>query len=250
MAAYLMIHGGVHDSSCWDPVIGPLQELGHEVYAIDLPGRGATADLAATTTLQDYINCAFFAVDAFAEPPVVVAHSIGGVTASALAERRPDALSGIVYVSAVVPVNGVAGLPTLEEIGAESILLQEGALTFSDDLMTIIVPPETARSAFYNRCSDEVAKGAVARLTPEPVQPLMTPAVLGDNFASVSKVYIGATYDNAVPSHFQRTLAQRCGAKFIPIASDHSPFYSATDQLVTLLSELDRKGMHTPGFVV
>lgn len=250
MTGYLMIHGGAHVSSCWDPVIGPLQELGHEVHAIDLHGRGATADLAASTTLQDYIACASAAVDTFAEPPVVVAHSIGGVTATGLAEQRPEALRGIVYVSAVVPVNGVAGLPTLQEVGPESVLMREGALTFADDLMTIIVPPETAQSAFYNRCGDEVAKAAIARLTPQPVQPVMTPAVLGDNFASVSKVYIGARYDNAVPAHFQRTLAQRCGAKFIPIASDHSPFYSATDQLVALLSELDRKGRHTPGFVV
>jgi hypothetical protein len=51
-------------------------------------------------------------------------------------------------VSAVVPVNGVAGLPTLQEVGPESVLMREGALTFADDLMTIIVPPETAQSAF------------------------------------------------------------------------------------------------------
>jgi pimeloyl-ACP methyl ester carboxylesterase len=241
VGAYLFIHGGVHDSSCWDPVLGPLRELGHDVRAIDLPGRGPTADLAASTTLEDYISCASTAVDAFPEPPILVAHSIGGATASALAERRPDAVRGIVYVSAVVPMNGAAGLPTLQEIGSDCALLQEGAITFADDFTTVTVRPDSARSGFYNRCSEGVAKRAVTRLTPEPVQPLMTPVMLGDNFASVPKTYIGATHDTTVPPDFQRTLAERCGATFLPINSDHSPFYSATEELVALLSDEDRR---------
>src|SRR5271168_2384194 len=128
MSAYLLIHGGVHDSSCWEPVIGPLRKLGHYVAAIDLPGRGETAAQAASTTLQDYIDCASAAVDVAPEAPVVVAHSIGGITASVLAESRPDAVRGIVFVCAVVPVDGTAGFPTLQEIGAECALLREGAI--------------------------------------------------------------------------------------------------------------------------
>jgi pimeloyl-ACP methyl ester carboxylesterase len=240
VSAYLLIHGGLHDSSCWEPVIEPLRNLGHYVAAIDLPGRGETAARAASTTLQDYIDCASAAVDAAPEPPIVVAHSVGGVTASALVESHPDALRGIVFVCAVVPVDGAAGLPTLQEIGPECALLREGAIIFADDSTTISVPPESARFAFYGRCSEASTALAVSHLVPEPLAPFLTPLTLGANFASVPKTYLGATHDATVPLAFQHVLAQRSGATFVELDSDHSPFYSATDELVARLAVADQ----------
>jgi pimeloyl-ACP methyl ester carboxylesterase len=245
MTAYLLIHGGLHDSSCWEPILAPLGELGHHVDAIDLPGRRASAAWAPTTTLDDYVACASAAVHAAPEPPIVVAHSVGGVTASALAERHPDAIRGIIYVSALIPVDGAAALPTWQEVGDDSALLKEGALIFTEDFTLLSLPPDSARVAFYGRCSEAQTKAAIERLTPEPVQPLTTPLSLGERFASVPKAYIGATHDAIVPPPFQRVLAKRCGAAFVTIDSDHSPFFSAPEALVALLSEIDQGWQRT-----
>jgi pimeloyl-ACP methyl ester carboxylesterase len=218
-------------------VIGPLRALGHDVQAIDLPGRGESANLAGQVTLDDWIECVAEAVDAATEPPVLVAHSQGGVSSSAFAERRPGDVRSIVYINAVVPVDGASGLETFQEAGDDSILLAEGSIVFSGDGATAHVPPVKARDAFYNCCDDAEAEAAVARLCPESVQPLVTPLALGTGFASVPKTYIGARQDRVVPPALQRTLADRCGAQFVAIDSDHSPFLSATDTLVTLLAE-------------
>jgi hypothetical protein len=57
-------------------------------------------------------------------------------------------------------------------------------------------------------------------------------------FGSVDSTYIGASGDCAVPVALQHQLAERCGADFQAIDSDHSPFLSATDELVGRLVAL------------
>lgn len=236
MSAYVLVHGGVHGAWCWDPVVQRLEARGDHVTAIDLPGRGATADQAASTTLEDWIAAVGAAVDAAPERPVLVGHSMGGVSTSALAERRPDAIAGIVYVSAVVPENGAGGLPTLGQAGPECVLLAEGAIVISPDGTTATVPPDVARAAFYNRCDEAAIAAALPRLCPEPVAPLMTPVTLGGGFATVPKRYLGATDDNAVPPAFQRLMADACGAEYVEVDADHSVFFTAPDALVAGLS--------------
>lgn len=234
----MLIHGASHGAWCWESVIGPLRALGHDVNAIDLPGRGASANEAGKVTLDDWIQCVAEAVDAAGEPVVLVGHSQdGGVSTSAFAERRPRDVRSIVYVNAVVPGDGASGLATFQGEGDDSVLSAEGSIVFSEDGATAHIPPRQAREAFYNCCDDAEADAAVARLCPESVQPLITPLALGPGFASVCKTYIGSTEDRVVPPGMQRTLADRCGARFVAIEGDHSPFFSATDTLVTLLAQ-------------
>jgi hypothetical protein len=158
------------------------------VQAVDLPGRGVTADQA-------------------------------------------------VHLSALVPLDGVGGLPTLQEAGPASALLADGAIVLAADGKTATVAPVHARAAFYGRCSTADAGAALARLCPEPLVPMMTPLTLGAGFAPVCKEYIGASHDRAVPPDFQQTMAGRCGATHHVIEADHSPFYSASDELVGMLLE-------------
>ncbi|MEA2170627.1 MAG: hypothetical protein QOF76_3927 [Solirubrobacteraceae bacterium] len=235
MSALVLVHGGVHGAWCWDSVAPLLEDAGHDVQAVDLPGRGATAAAAPTVTLEDWVAAVGAAVDAAPEPPLLVAHSMGGVSCSQFADRRPGDIRGIVYVSAVVPVDGAAGLPSLQEAGPDCVLLAEGAIVFSADGTTATVPPEHARRAFYERCAEADVAAALERICPEPVAPLMTPLTLGPAFASVAKRYIGATEDRAVPPAFQRMEAERCGAEYVTIDSDHSPFLSAREAFVALL---------------
>ena len=48
----VLVHGGYHGSWCLSDTAARLRELGHWVGTVDLPGRGDTAPLAATVTLD------------------------------------------------------------------------------------------------------------------------------------------------------------------------------------------------------
>ena len=62
--------------------------------------------------------------------------------------------------------------------------------------------------------------------------------VTGSQFGAVPKTYIGSRDDRAVPWQLQREMSEQAGADFIELDADHSPFMSATDDLVAALAGL------------
>ncbi len=240
MSDYLLIHGGHHAQWCWDCLIPRLEALGDRAVAIDLPGRGATADRLKTATLDDWVAAIGEAVEGFTSAPILVGHSMGGVATSQYVEQAPATIAGVVYVSAVVPADGTSGVSTIAEAGPESVATQRGVWRFSEDRTAATMDLAAAAEAFYGRCPPDVVEQALSRLCPEPAAPLTTPLRLGASFSSVPKIYIGALEDRTVPPALQHRLAERAGAAFQTIDADHSPFFSAVDELASQLHEAGR----------
>jgi pimeloyl-ACP methyl ester carboxylesterase len=159
---------------------------------------------------------------------------MGGASTSQFAERRGGDVKEVVYLSAVVPQNGESAISTLLEAGPDSALLADGAFLVAED-QTVTIPPEHARAGFYGRCEEADVQAAIRRICREPIGPLAEALQLGTSFAAVKKTYVGATQDRAVPPAFQQVLAERAGAAFQMIDSDHSPFYSARADLIRIL---------------
>lgn len=118
---FVLVHGSGTSSHMWGPVQRALALSGHRSFAIDLPGHGEEAqysvayqspqDLEALrtqpsslsdVTLDDNVEALESAVRTLGEhgPIVLVAASLGGVTATALANRHPELIDRLVYVSA------------------------------------------------------------------------------------------------------------------------------------------------------
>ncbi|MDQ0985319.1 alpha/beta fold hydrolase [Streptomyces sp. V2I9] len=128
---FVLVHGAFANSFSFAPLQAELALLGHRSAAVDLPGHGFAAtfpvayqtpqDLAALAaepggikgvTLADNVARVIETLERAKRhgPTVLVAHSRGGVTATAVANARPDLIDRIVYVSAWCPVElDVAG---------------------------------------------------------------------------------------------------------------------------------------------
>ena len=238
MTTYVLVHGGLHGSWCWDPVAEPLRLAGHSVDAVDLPGRpggpvGAPIDMAA------YVDVVTSAIDRAGEPVVLAVHSLGGIAASLAVESRSEAISRVVFVNSLLLNDGETALAALYRGGSECRLLEEGALVPSADGTAMFVNSlETAIEAFYNRCDRRVAEKAVSRLVPEPMQAVAQPLVVSAaRFGIVPKTYVGARHDRVVPWGVQKQMSDAYGARFVELGGDHSPFFSATDDLITVLEQ-------------
>src|SRR5688572_20677053 len=77
MLIFVLIHGGWHDGSCWDDVVGHLKKAGHAAYAPTIAGNGPNADRRVThadctASIVKYI------VDKDLREIVLVGHSYGG----------------------------------------------------------------------------------------------------------------------------------------------------------------------------
>ena len=106
--------------------------------------------------------------------------------------------------------------------------------------------PTVAAEAFYGRCPPEIVKEAHSHVCPEPAAPLSTPLDLGAGFSSVPKIYIGALEDRAVPPALQRRVAEHAGVAFQTIDADHSPFFSAVNELAAHLHEAGAHLLNPP----
>ncbi len=98
MAMFVLIHGAGDDSWFWHRLRPLLETAGHTVVTPDLPCEDDDAGLAAYT---DGVVEAIGAAGG-GRPLVVVAQSMGGLTAPLVADRVPVDL--IVLLTAMIPV--------------------------------------------------------------------------------------------------------------------------------------------------
>lgn len=234
MASFVLVHGSFHGAWCWSRVRQRLEAQGHRVVAVDLPGRGEAPAPVVDRTLHSYAQAVGRAVDAAGAPVVLVAHSMGGVVATQLAEWRPDDVRRLVYVCAFLPRDGQSLLDLATTDGESAIL---PALRVDEARGVHAVDPAAHREVFYGHCAEADARDASARLVEEALAPVATPVRrTAERFDRVPRVYVRTLHDRCLtPALQDRMLAATPCARVHDLATDHSPFFSDVDGLVAVL---------------
>ncbi|TKA02140.1 alpha/beta fold hydrolase [Actinacidiphila oryziradicis] len=266
MRTMLLVHGAWHGSWCWAPVTAHLAARGVPSVAVDLLGHGLNGSAPAARWARPFDPAAFAAApspvagittDAAAgalvdqirlvgggEPCVVVAHSVGGVIATAAAELAPDLFAHLVYVSAYVPITAsVAELFTSSEAAGELV----SGLFVADPAAIGALrhdpgDPERRkglREALYGDVDVTTADAAIALLdTESPVHfPAEKVAVTRGRYGGVPHTYVVCAKDRAIPEPLQRRFVRDVDAvssaatRVIALDTSHSPFLSRPEEL-------------------
>ncbi|MFF2375266.1 alpha/beta fold hydrolase [Streptomyces xiamenensis] len=258
----VLVHGFWHGSWCWNPVVEKLAGRGILSVAVDLDGHGLCGPAPRARRARPFDAQAFAtelspvatvtassAAASLAErirtigggrPCLVVAHSMGGVVATALAEHAPELVAGLVYVSALAPVNGEpaafystcpenAGEKLLRLVGADPAVVGAARIDFDDPRRR-----DQIKEAFYGDIDDRTADAAIALLSSDG--PVGIPAeeltVTAQRYGSVPHAYVTCARDNALPLALQHRFIKEIDAvSAAPTAvteldSSHSPFLS------------------------
>jgi pimeloyl-ACP methyl ester carboxylesterase len=243
MATFILVHGAFHGAWCWERLIPALQQRGHFARAIDLPGMGADVRPASMGTLANYAAHVVDAARSEAEKPIIVGHSLGGATISEAGELAPEAIAGLVYLAAVLLPSGISiaemhanGLfvspePPMRLLPAEGL---EGCMT---------VPSEDVIPFMYHRADAAGQARAIAQVGPQPYQPMTVPvSVTAERWGSLPRAYIECLDDRIILLEGQRRAQELLPCDpAISIDSDHSPFYSATEELADALSSIAKR---------
>jgi pimeloyl-ACP methyl ester carboxylesterase len=230
MAAFVLVHGGLHGSWCWERIVPLLRDAGHRVDAIDLPGADRQVP-AAQVNFDSYVAATVAATERAGEPAVLVGHSLGGRSISAAAEARPDLVRALVYVTALLP-SPDAELPAVAD---DNIIAS--AFFPADDGASVMLDEAAARAGFYSDCSDGDAKAAFARIVPQPLAAMAPPVVLTQGrWGSVPRYYVFTHEDRTIPIAMQQAMerAAPC-ARIFDLPSGHSPFYTHPRDLADIL---------------
>ncbi|TMV07610.1 alpha/beta fold hydrolase [Ruegeria sediminis] len=236
MADFLLVHGSCHGAWCWRDLIPELAALGHGARAIDMPSHGEDRTPVADVTLD---SCRDAILAASTPETVVVGHSWGGYPISAAAEAAPDAMRGLIYLCAYVPISGLS-IAQMRKRAARQPLV--GAIRKAPDGLSYTVDPEQAPALFYHDCPAEAVAYAMPRLCPQAIGPQDTPLHLTERYARVPRAYIRTTDDRTVPPEYQAEMSRGFPSDALyEIDSSHSPFFSHPQRLARLLAQTERQ---------
>jgi pimeloyl-ACP methyl ester carboxylesterase len=276
--AFVFIHGAWHDAATWRLVTPLLEARGYVVRAGDLPGAGRNAkvprsygrrplDLAAFATersptaepsQQDRTRAVIALIDEVtrdqARPIVLVGHSLGGLTVSAVAEAIPERVSAAVYLTALLLPPGMTAHtmiqhPTMADSLVPSLFLADPGLVQAMRIDPRSDRPEyvqQTKSALYGDLSDSVFPVALSHLhCDEPLGVMLNPAdVTPVRFGRVRRHFIRCLNDKAIPIAAQDFMIGAIDERgFGPththtLATSHSPFYAQPSALADILMEI------------
>lgn len=273
---FVFVHGAWHGGWCWSEVVRLLAEQGYPAIALDLPGHGITARFAASylaqpqntallstevsplaaLTLNDYRDHVLKVIRGLTKdgsgPVILVGHSLGGASLSAVAEAAPALVRRLVYLTAFVPV---AFQTVLEYLTQPNFAISEVPPLFVADpkvVGAVRINHNSAdaayvakdKSAFYHDVSDAAFPAIANLLTPdEPIQAFTTPVgATAARWGSVPRSFIRCTGDRGLPLAVQDKMIADADA-FTPgntfvqktLATSHSPFISNPSALVDIL---------------
>lgn len=230
MAELLLIHGSCHGAWCWRDLIPALQAQGHTARAIDLPGHGDGHDLASVTLDQT----ADAILAATTPDTIVLGHSWAGYPISAAAEKQPDAMRGLIYLCAYVPVSGLS-LIDMRRNGPRQTLTD--AVLKDPSGSSYQIDPNCAPELFYHDCPRHTVDYALPRLCAQAIQPQDTPLVVTDRWRNVPKAYIRCTDDRVIPPEYQAEMvADWPRARVHDMAVSHSPFFADPSGLADVIT--------------
>jgi pimeloyl-ACP methyl ester carboxylesterase len=277
-AAYVFVHGGWHNQSAWNKVAPILEAQGSAVLTLDLPGAGANtikpkaldarpfdfdafaaerspvADVTQIERTHAVVTLVKKAASLGAGKVILVGHSAGGMTISAVAEQVPELLAAVVYIAGFMVPNGMSLLAMLPHESMSSAL---STGLFVGDPAAIGAtrintgPADQAyrrllKASFYADVTEADFAVAASQLhCDEPNGGALAPSeITPGRFGSVPRHYIRTTQDRAVPlsgqDHMIAAVDGTIGGRTIThtMESSHSPFLSQPAALSKILLDL------------
>ncbi|MFE2106784.1 alpha/beta fold hydrolase [Kitasatospora sp. NPDC059463] len=125
MATFILIPGALHGGWWYRPLTEGLRAAGHEAHPLTLTGVserghvGAVGGVNLDVHVQDVL--ALLESERVTDA-VLVAHSYGGMVASAVADRAPERIAGLVHADAFVPRDGESAYAIANDVWKQRYL--------------------------------------------------------------------------------------------------------------------------------
>ena len=233
---FVLVHGGGFAGSCWDEMV-PL--LSGTVLAVDLPGRGRHPQDLGSVTISDFIDSVTEEIVARDLSDVtLVGHSMAGLTLPGVAERIPDRLSHLAFVSCAVPPHGT---PLTDVLGDLSPAVHEVAARIGDDAVDSEggLHPDLFVAMFCNDMDERQTASTLARRVPESFKVLSEPTDLTGLRHLIPRTYVRLARDASITLDAQDKMIANLGAvSIIDLDAGHMAMISQPNELAAILNGL------------
>ncbi|ARP81793.1 alpha/beta hydrolase [Bordetella genomosp. 8] len=234
-----LVHGAFEDAKVWQGVEAKLKADGYPVVAVDLPGRPGNPAAPDKVSLDLYRDTVIKALTKTKSPAVLVGHSFGGITISAVAEAAPKKVKTLVYVAAYLPRDGdslvsMAGQDADAKIGPQ--------LQIKKDQGIAVVNYAARADLFANDGSPQLRAAIPGLILDEPLAPLATPVHLTEaRFGQVDKVYVHTAKDQVISPAYQARMVQATPVRSeTTLQTGHTPFLTDPAGLTKAIEDAAR----------
>ncbi|XXG42842.1 hypothetical protein AAC387_Pa01g3017 [Persea americana] len=234
---FVFVHGAMHGAWCWYKVRSHLESTGHKVSCLDLKSSGIDlSDPNTISSFEEYNKPLFDFMSNLQddEKVILVGHSMGGLSLT----RSIQEFGNKIHVAVYICADCGQRLPN-KNMDIPRNIWEEGHALGLDKPPTRLMLKEFQRDFLYHLSPVEDSALASMLLRPVPAMEREDVRVDGGGYMDkVKRVYIKTMKDRLVRPEVQEQLIQMWPpSKVLEIESDHSPFFSAPNQLINLLFE-------------
>jgi pimeloyl-ACP methyl ester carboxylesterase len=231
VSSYFLIHGGAHGAWCWEPLLARLEA---PMLSIDLPGRGRRPAPLDIQTYASFIASA--EADMLAHDMrdiVIVAHSMGGITAIGLLQRLPERIRHCVFIAAPIPAEGTS----IGQFMQRRAQLSRARTHAHSAVESGIANAGLAEILFHDLNPDDRQR-CLSRVTAESIAVYNEPVSLAGLAGAVPRTYIKTLHDRGLPPPLQdESISRIPRVKVKTIETGHTAMYADPDGLARLLEE-------------
>jgi pimeloyl-ACP methyl ester carboxylesterase len=273
--AFVFIHGAWHSAATWHKLVQLLEARGYVARTLDLPGAGANAKAPSSYDRRPLDTVAFAsepspnasvtqedrtrAVIALVEdtrrqtgaPIVLVGHSLGGLTVTAVAEAIPEQLHAAVYLCAYMLPSGMSASTIRQGPSMSGSLVYALQKANPKEIGAMRIDPrsedsdysEQLRLAFFGDVSpSDFALGLAHMHCDEPFRPYLTPSVMtAERFGRVPRYYFRTLEDRVILIAAQDFMISAVDTAMDnptharTLATNHAPYFSQPDVVAEAL---------------
>jgi pimeloyl-ACP methyl ester carboxylesterase len=226
----VLVHGGQHDSRCWQPTIDAIARLAPEVrtLAVNLPGRqGVPGDLA-TLSIAECVEAAVGQIEqAGLGDIVLVGHSMAGLTVPGVAAKLgADRVRRIICLACSVPPQGKRILDTLLPPIRLAVSRAKGEL-----------PLWMARRMFTNGMTPGQRAFSLSVLIPDATTLAFEPVDRSALPDRIPRSWVLTQRDKSLPPRQQRRFIENLGGvdDVVELDTCHNAMISMPGELAAIL---------------
>ena len=235
--SFALLHGGGQGSWVWTATADHLRAKGAQVMALDVPGCGAKRGRDIDGIDVDAIAAELLSDIAGLDQPILVGHSLAGAILPRMAEREPDQIRQLVYLSCTAPL---ADKTFLDQMGLGLHGASDEQVGWPVDIMTSSLE-DRYRLMFCNDMSDSDANAFLTRLGEDnwPSDVFERSDWRYEHLRAIPSTYIVCEADQSLPPHWQRRFAKRlhCATER-SINAGHQAMNTQAAALAALLLEI------------
>lgn len=232
MSTFVLVHGGAHGAWCWSPLLPHLEAA---ALALDLPGRGKRpADLAAASGESFAASAAADIERAGLTDVILVGHSMAGITLPRVADRIPERLERLVFVSCAVPRDG----QTMFDLLDPDVQTMANEMEIGETL-SVGFTEQRAREMFCNDMDEEQTKFVLDNLCPEAPQIITEANDLAGLRHPIPRTYVRLLRDQSLSLDVQdRCIAALGEVEVVELDTGHNVMVSSPQSLARVLNGL------------